>query len=366
MDACATENLTALTQSVQHNCAISDARHARDYSLCIYLLRMREYYRWAHQLPLSKSLDVKQVGDWLTEREQYWDDIEENEYQPIVIDGEHFDPFATDEINRKLVPQDLVYSAGIGRMGQPHFALATLLDQQSDDLSVTYFSGTELARDSITVPAMTRGSALFIRQDGIQRVLWEMYDTWRLKKPPGPMADVVSHYRLSSSQSLESNLAAASSDITSIILAHEQGEFAAAQELGPEYSSQTLALAGTHGEFYLRAVRDLYADSLSLWPIIVKHSAVHWLDFWLAGLNGIRLKLMEETGLFEKLSAGSAATRLQLLENLTKTEQQRWYACCQLMLTTYTTNKSTHANKVDAMSVLQPLLQSDAIVAEHP
>ena len=38
--------MAALVQAVQTNCDIADARHARDVSLCTYLLGMREFYRW--------------------------------------------------------------------------------------------------------------------------------------------------------------------------------------------------------------------------------------------------------------------------------------------------------------------------------
>ena len=34
-----------LIQTVQRNCHIADARHAGDYTLCVYLLKMREFYR---------------------------------------------------------------------------------------------------------------------------------------------------------------------------------------------------------------------------------------------------------------------------------------------------------------------------------
>lgn len=37
---------TALIKTVQKNCDIADARHAGDYTLCVYLLKMREMYRW--------------------------------------------------------------------------------------------------------------------------------------------------------------------------------------------------------------------------------------------------------------------------------------------------------------------------------
>ena len=50
---------TALIETVQHNCHLSDAHHARDYSLCIYLLKMREFYRWEETLPFDdNSFDV--------------------------------------------------------------------------------------------------------------------------------------------------------------------------------------------------------------------------------------------------------------------------------------------------------------------
>ncbi len=47
-----------LISQVQHNCDISDANHAGNYTLCIYLLKMREYYRWIHALDFS---DCKMV-----------------------------------------------------------------------------------------------------------------------------------------------------------------------------------------------------------------------------------------------------------------------------------------------------------------
>lgn len=40
------DNLQALSTAVQHNCDIADAQHARNFTLCTYLLKMRELYRW--------------------------------------------------------------------------------------------------------------------------------------------------------------------------------------------------------------------------------------------------------------------------------------------------------------------------------
>ena len=62
----------ALVDAVQINCHIADASHAADLSLCIYLLQMREYYRWTHRLPWTAPLDRGAVGGWLSEREARW------------------------------------------------------------------------------------------------------------------------------------------------------------------------------------------------------------------------------------------------------------------------------------------------------
>ena len=45
-----------LVHSVQRNCHIADAHHAREATLCNYLLEMREFYRWEHEVPLARPL----------------------------------------------------------------------------------------------------------------------------------------------------------------------------------------------------------------------------------------------------------------------------------------------------------------------
>ena len=40
------DQLDALVAAVRTNCHVTDARHARDMTMCTYLLEMRELYRW--------------------------------------------------------------------------------------------------------------------------------------------------------------------------------------------------------------------------------------------------------------------------------------------------------------------------------
>ncbi len=62
-------NFPRLVQSVQRNCHIADARHAREMTLCNYLLEMREFYRWEHEVPLARALPRQELGNWISERE---------------------------------------------------------------------------------------------------------------------------------------------------------------------------------------------------------------------------------------------------------------------------------------------------------
>ena len=86
--------LPALIAAVQRNCDISDARHAGDYGLCTFLLKMREYYRWEQELPLTRNLPQEELGDWLSAREQFWDGIEAESFVPLPLECGDLDPFA--------------------------------------------------------------------------------------------------------------------------------------------------------------------------------------------------------------------------------------------------------------------------------
>ncbi|MCW8910927.1 MAG: hypothetical protein OQK76_09965, partial [Gammaproteobacteria bacterium] len=79
--------MKALQDTVQTNCHISDAQYAGNYTLCIYLLKMREFYRWESQQAFGISIPRDEVGQWLTEREQLWDRVEDNDYAPLTINN---------------------------------------------------------------------------------------------------------------------------------------------------------------------------------------------------------------------------------------------------------------------------------------
>ena len=91
---------TWLAHQVQRNCHIADARHGTDFGLCTYLMKMREYFRWEQGLSYSAILDKDAVGDWLSDREKLWKDLQDEDFSEIKIDSVFYDPFDAENINK--------------------------------------------------------------------------------------------------------------------------------------------------------------------------------------------------------------------------------------------------------------------------
>jgi len=166
-----------LVSVVQRNCDISDARHAGDYGMCTFLLKMREYYRWESELPLASTLPRDELGDWLKDRERSWDAIEGDDFMPLPLARGAVHPFDAEAANLELVPRGLVYSAGYGRMRKPVFFLGNLLRVEERAGLIILVSSCEHARELAAPPAMLQGRTIFLRQESVRRFLWAM--PWR-------------------------------------------------------------------------------------------------------------------------------------------------------------------------------------------
>lgn len=260
--------LNLLTASVQRNCDIADARHGGDYSLCIYLMKMREYYRWEMRLPFGAPLEKDAVGEWLSARERRWEALEGAELQPLSIDGRRFDPFDADAINAQLGTHGLVYSSGLGNRGQPHFFLAALERQTETGGCAVYLAATEYARDLAAPPAMTRGRTIFLRRESLHRMLWEKLESWRWNRPDNALGRAFACYPFDTD--LDAALAAMTEHEINAALLHEQGEVAAGQRLDDSaWNQMLLDLVLTPAELMARAVRDHLADCLVTLPHLI-------------------------------------------------------------------------------------------------
>jgi len=309
-----------LTATVQQNCHISDARYARDYTLCIYLLKMREYYRWEKGYGYEDPLPAKDLGDWIQEREQLWQQVESKSFLPIPIDGRQYDPFDVEGINRRLLPQGFIYSAGLGRYAKPHFFVGRLLRQESRDGLSVLISSEELARDLVSPPAANLAQTIFIRRDSIRRMLWEKIEEWRWRKQENAMARAVHCYGFA--QDATSALEEMTNRETESVVLHELGEAQAEKLLGTAWQDMLAAVARTKAEMIVRAVRDHLADCLSTLPALLAHENAASLHFYFANLEGLRKKLFPElTTAYQRWVNGADLT---VLMQAVEQGRERW------------------------------------------
>lgn len=282
--------LNALAADVQHNCDISDARYAREYTMCIYLLKMRELFRWEKGYGYADRLPKEELGDWLTAREAHWEALETREYVPLRLDGDQLDAFADDPINAALTERGLVYSGGIGAWHKPHFFLAELQRREPLEGKTVFVAGRELARDITAPPAMTRGSNVFVRSESLRRMIWEKVEEWQWKKEADhPVAHLVKAYRFD--EGIESALDRLTEDEIDTLVLHELGEIEAGGRLGPAWERMLSEAGRTPLELVARAVRDHLADCLVTLPRLLARDDPAALYFYMANLTGMRREL---------------------------------------------------------------------------
>jgi hypothetical protein len=278
--------MTDLQNTVQTNCHISDALYAGNYTLCIYLLKMREFYRWEIKQAFSIRISKKNVGAWLNEREQLWQSIENKDYSPLIISGQKVNPFETQQVNKLINPHKLVYSGGYGMLGKPVFFLAELERKQIFDDYTLYVSGKELARDLSAPPGMTQEKNIFIRRESLKRFIWEKIEESEWYNNENALAKALKYYDFKNKpdESLEKMTHAE----VETVIHHEIGEIKAGQLLGTKWDDMIASLPRCQAELMSRAVRDNLADALSTLPMLIKQADSASIHFYFANISGMR------------------------------------------------------------------------------
>lgn len=312
-------NLGQLVNTVQKNCHISDAQFAGDYTLCVFLLKMREYYRWEHQIPFSGTMPRAEIGQWMQEREAMWENLESSGFEPLYLDGRQFDPFDSASINRELLSQGYIYSAGYGRFSKPHFFLGALQREERRNGVTVYVSSCEYARDLVAPPAMMQNGIIYLRQESLRRYLWERIEEWQWNGEGGAMARAVTEYGFD--RDVETALDRMTDAETDSVILHELGEALAEHELGEDWARMLVELSRTKAEVLARAVRDLLADCLSTLPRLVESDRPAALHFYFANFSGLRRHLYPEAlAAYQRWVEGDN----QALQRLAADGARRW------------------------------------------
>ena len=321
-------NLPQLASVVQRNCDISDARHAGDYGLCTFLLKMREYYRWENELPFASALPKDELGDWLKAREQAWDGLEADEFAPLPLARGERDPFDAEGANRELLPQGCVYSAGYGRWHKPVFFLGRLLRIEERAGFTIRISSCEYARELAAPPAMLQGRTIFVRLESVRRYLWEKIEEYRWRKQGAAMARALAGFDFVADT--EGALQRMADNEMETMILHELGEAKAGELLGEAWGEMALQLSRTRGEPVARAVRDLLADCLSTLPALLERANQPALHFYFATFDAPRRELFPQAlQAYDDYARSGSADRLW---QVVREGQERWLEAARNLL----------------------------------
>jgi hypothetical protein len=278
-----------LVESVQRNCHIADARHAREKTMCDYLLEMREFYRWEHEVPLARALPRDELGSWISQREALWDGVQADALEPLRVGERSYDAFEVGAINAALAPLGLVYGGGYGRFGKPHFFLAQLERREARQGLTLFVSGCEYARDLTAPPAALLDGMLFLRRDALRRWLWDKIEVWGVRKADGALKAALGCYGYAADA--EQALERMSEQEAETLILHELGEAMAEPLFGPAWRDLIASFKGRRAEILARAVRDNLADCLSTLPRLLEGGAAGSIHFFFANFEGMRSRL---------------------------------------------------------------------------
>lgn len=288
----------SLIEAVQKNCHIADARHAREATMCTYLLQMRELFRWEREMPLAVQPPREDLSHWLAQRESMWNDLEDDSYVELPLGKRSYDAFDAQALNRELAANGIVYGAGYGRFRRPHFFLAELeRDEMREGIRVLV-SGRELARDLAAAPAALQDGTIYVRRDALRRWLWEKVEFWHTRKGEGALQRALAAWNIQAGgeAALERMLEAE----TETMILHELGEKHASGILGPAWEEMLGTATDRRAELLARAVRDHLADCLSTLPCLLARDAKASIHFHVSQIDGMRREL------FPTLSAAYA------------------------------------------------------------
>jgi len=312
----------ALTAAVQHNCDLADALHARERSLCTYLLGMREYFRWASGLPLGAPPPRAQLSAWIGDRERHWERLRDagaTAFAPLPLDA-GIDAFDIAGANRALRDRDLVYGAGVGLFGAPQFFLAQLHARQRREGASVLIAERELARGLIAAPAATRAGSIVVRRDALRRWLWTRIEAARRGPTDTAFLGALRAYGGADDPgpALE-RMADAESET---LILHELGELRAGTLLGPDWETMLAAIDDRRTELLARAVRDLCADCLVTLPELLGRTNDASLLFWRSNFDGLQRALAPE--LASPFDAGSQRLDRAALERAATHGSRAW------------------------------------------
>lgn len=289
--------LDAISNQVLQNCNISDAHNAGLFSVCGLALRLRDLYKWEKGLEPWVEKDSSEILEWIGIKEQKWGELAAKDFTKITVRGSEYDPFDTNGINAVLEPDGVFYGAGYAHSLKPTFFLAQLEDKKEVDRHTVYILGRELARDLLTIPALSQENSILIRKESVKLFLWDKI-FFTKKSGRHALKFALENYGLKNQdlEQLHHNLARISAAEMETFIHHELGEIQDTIFERDLWREVIAAFPRTPIEFLVRSVKDLLADTNEFGALryITKKHRVASLAFYVAFLEGLTKELFPE------------------------------------------------------------------------
>ena len=316
-------DLDILIRQVLHNCSISDCRYAGTYSVCGLALRLRDLYKWEKGLEPWVEGDSSVVLEWIGEKEEEWDKLEGQEFAGITVAGKTYDPFDVEGLNGYLAPHGLFYGAGYVQGLKPSFLLADLVEAREVEGLPVYVLGREHARDLLTVPALSQGNSILIRKESAKVFLWNLI--FFLKKSSREaLRFALEQYGVPDHhpKALKENFARICEDEVETYVYHELGELRDTAFDREVWRDIVAAFPHSVIEFFVRAVKDILADTHEHGKLsyIIREKKAASFALYAAFLDGLRKLLFPE--LAEAFKAFRSTHQWQAVE------EARWSGYC--------------------------------------
>jgi len=273
--------------------------------------------------------ESSEILEWIGDKEEEWDKLEERDFGEITILGKRYDPFDTTGINAVLEPHGLFYGAGFVYSLKPTFILAILEEKKKMDGYTVYILGRELARDLLTLPALSQERSIIIRKESAKLFLW---NNILFIKKSGRLAlrFALENYglKVQDSQALHSNLERVSANEIETYIYHELGEIQDEIFHRDTWREIIATFPHTPIELLARSVKDLLADTNHYGTLqhIIKERKTASLAFYVAFLDGLTKELFPE--LFSAFREFTQTSNWKIIEQAVSTgyHNAKYYA----------------------------------------
>jgi len=304
-----------IINQVTQNCCISDSRHAGLFSVCGLALRLRDLYKWENGLDPWVEGDSSEVLEWIGDKEEKWDKLEEKDFHEITILGIKYDPFDAKEINRVLEPHGLFYGAGYVQSLKPTFFLAFLEDKKQIEGYTVYILGRELSRDLLTLPALSQDDRILIRKESARIILWNQMFFVK-KSGRHALRFALENYGIEEQdpKTLQRNLERILEAEMETYIYHELGEIRDTVFDRDMWREIIATFTHTPIELLSRTVKDLLADTNAYGTLryITRERKTASISFYVAFIDGLRKELFPE--LVEAFGEFSETRNWQIIE----------------------------------------------------